>query len=211
MRQLKTPSTPAEFREAAEHIREQATRYREADQQHAQPASFWLGSWQVKCRPTRTAVLALADRIAKGVPSDARPPSTPRLNTSLRQAFPQSAFDRLVADGDAQAAIELADMAGLPVYFAVTFGKPTAICSPKLQADERFVSGRLGRTWSVTHLGSGMSVGRSGHATRAAAEAAYTKARQLPQFNEFLERYTETKAQAELRNTFFNPQVAAAA
>lgn len=184
------PSTRAEFQAFAQHIREEAKLYPEADNSAKYAASFRCGNWIVKCRPTQAAVNALAARIAKGVPhgiSTGKPyrPAKP----SLKQSFVRKVYDDLLGADEIENALNYALAAGGEIY---TTDKLTLIRQAKVEA-EGFVSGHVGGRWAITHLQSGQSVGYApvDRNSRQAANEAWAKNMRREIYGPAIERANE--------------------
>ena len=117
-----------------------------------------FGSFTVRCRPTRSAVMAMAKKFQKRT----------RFTTnhtlaghSDRRNYSSNIYDQFVRDGETHNAITYNQLIDKPVYFASRRGNPPnlLIINAK-EVEEGFIVGRVAtEVWNVYHIDTGMTCG----------------------------------------------------
>lgn len=118
-----------------------------------------FGSFIVRCRPTRLAVLDMAKKFRKKLRFTTR--SVNLTSHSSVRTYSRAAYNRFVIDGETQNAINYNQASNQPVYFNAGRGNhPNLLIMNVKKVKEGFVVGfAVKGEWNVYHIDTGLTCG----------------------------------------------------
>jgi hypothetical protein len=123
---------------------------------------YRAGSFVLRCRPYREAVLRMAARF-DSAPNDYATRSCLKPRISTRRSYNEATFKQFIVDGELENAIAYRSIRH-PVYFGKGLHDPLPIANAQ-EVLPGFIVGRVYHSdawqpWHVTHLATGMTAGR---------------------------------------------------